>query len=144
MPDGSDYFRAFARDVGLDPSVDGYGNVQDWVNAVGTIEPPAPVDSHTATAAFAGFAVDTPKRNTLAYTVLVSGLIKVTSATTGTLALGVGSTATPTTDPLLTSYTNASASVHAFAAVVPAGYYLSIASGGTIVVASATAVASPL
>lgn len=146
MSDESDYFRGYARDVGLNPAIGAATNVQD---ALGGAFPSgglatAPPSSNTATATFAGFAVDTPKQNTLAYDVLVSGTIRVTSATAGTLALGVGPTATPTTNALLASYTNASASVIPFSAVVPAGYYLSIVSGGTIVVASATAVASPL
>lgn len=146
MSDESDYYRGYAQDIGLSPAVGGATNVQDAIanrQASGGLvtTPPA---SHTASAVFSAFAVDTPIHNTLAYDVLVSGLIKVTSATAGTLGLGVGSGATPITDPLLTAYTNASASVHAFSAVVPAGYYLSIVSGGTIVVASATAVATPI
>lgn len=146
MPDESDYFRGYARDVGLAPVIGTAGNVQD---ALGNAFPAGglattPPASHTASAVFSAFAVGTPIQNTLTYDVLVSGLIKITSATAGTLALGVGATATPTTDPLLTSYTNASASIVGFSAVVPAGYYLSVASGGTIVVASATAVATPL
>lgn len=146
MPDGSDYFRNYARDVGLDPPVGAAGNVQDALagSFVSGGLKTGPPSSNTATATFAGFAVDTPKQNALAYDVLVTGTIRITSATAGTLALGVGATATPTTNPLLTSYTNASPAALAFAAVVPAEYYLSIVSGGTIVVASATAIATPL
>lgn len=146
MPDESDYFRGYARDVGLAPTINGAGNVQDALgNAFPTgglaTTPPA---SHTATATFSGFAVGTPKQNTLAYDVLVTGTVRISSATAGTLALGVGAGATPTTDPLLTAFTVAADTVIAYSAVVPAGYYLSIVSGGTIVVASATAIATPL
>lgn len=103
-----------------------------------------PAASVTATAAFSTLAVDTPLQSSLGYDVLVSGVIRITSATAGTIALGVGPTSTPTASPYLAAFTSATAVALPYAAVVPAGYYLSLVSGGTIVIAAITAVATPL
>lgn len=138
----------------------GAGNT-GWVNAGGstgvytapgangvTIHPGAvitvPTDSHTATVAFGSLAVDTPKQNALGYDAMITGIIKVNTATAGTLAMGVGATATPTTDPLLGAFTTAIVVPISFAAVVPSGYYLSFVSGGTIVLGAVTAIVTPL
>lgn len=104
----------------------------------------APPESHTATVAFGALAVGTPKQNALGYDIMVTGTVNVTAATAGSLKLGVGSTATPTTDPITGSITTAALSVVAFSAIVPNNYYLSLQSAGTITLASPVIVATPL
>lgn len=138
----------------------GAGNT-GWVNAGGstgvytapgatgvTVIPAAvtttPTDSHTATVAFGSLAVDTPKQNLLGYDILVTGIIKITAGTGATLAMGVGASATPTTDPFLAAFTTAIVVCIPFAAVVPNGYYLSFVSGGTITLGAVTAIATPI
>lgn len=103
-----------------------------------------PTDSHTATVAYGALAVGTPLQNGLGYDIMVTGTVNVTAATAGSLKLGVGPTATPTTDPITGSITTAALSVVAFSAIVPAGYYLSLQSAGTITLASPVIVVTPL
>lgn len=104
----------------------------------------SPTDSHTATTAFGALAVGTPLQNVLGYDILVSGTVNVTAATAGSVKLGVGASATPTTDPITGSITTAALAVIAFSAVVPNNYYLSLQSAGTITLASPVIVATPL
>lgn len=142
--DESDYFRQNARDVALSPTVGGYGNVQDAITAVIAEEPVAPTDSHTATVAFGQVAFGTPLQNAAAYAIQVTITAAVASATAGVVVLGVGPTATPTTDTIVPAFTTAVLEIISFSAVVPAGYYLSIAHTGTISVGTPQSVATPL
>lgn len=104
----------------------------------------SPPDSHTATVAFGALAVGTPLLNSLGYDVLVSGTITITSATAGSLKLGVDSAAAPTTDPITGSITTATAIIISFSAHLPDGYYLSLQSAGTIALSAPTIVVTPI
>lgn len=103
-----------------------------------------PTDSDTATTAFGALTVGTPLQSALAYDVLVSGTITITAATAGTLSLGVSPGATPVTSPITGAITTATNVIISFSAVVPAGYYLSLVSAGTITLGSPVIVATPL
>lgn len=142
--DESDYFRGYARDVGLNPTVGGYTQVQDALAGIIGSDPVAPTDSHTATTAFGQVIFGTPLQNTAAYAIMVTITAAVASATAGVIVLGVGPTATPTTDTIVPAFTTAVLEIISFSAVVPAGYYLSIAHTGTISVGTPQSVATPL
>lgn len=142
--DESDYFRQNARDVAVSPTVGGYANVQDAIAGIIGADPVAPTDSHTATAAFGQVAFGTPLQNTAAYAIGVTITAAVASATAGVIVLGVGPTATPTTDTIIPAFTTAVLEIISFSAIVPAGYYLSIAHTGTISVGTPQSVATPL
>lgn len=102
----------------------------------------APTDSHTATTAFGALTVGTPLQNTFGYDILVTCRIPVTAAVTGSsVSMGVGPTATPTVDPITGNLT--AATTVDFTAYVPAGYYLSVTSTGTITLGTPTLVATP-
>ncbi len=89
----------------------------------------APVSSHTATTAFgSSITYGTPIHNTTGYDLMVN----ISTAFTGTGAvvkLGVGSSSTPTVDPLIPSVTGTYNMQ--FRAYVPSGYYLSLTNTGT-------------
>jgi hypothetical protein len=52
--------------------------------------------------------------------------------------MGVGPTATPSTDTIVASFTVATATRYGFSAIVPSGYYLLVNTTGTITVSSIT------
>ena len=105
----------------------------------------APVSSDTATNGFYTSATaGTALKNTLGYDIMVNICVDVTSSTTATLVLGVGSTSTPTTDTVVPSFTFAALTPLNFTAIVPNNYYLLINSTGTIVISSITLQSCPL
>jgi hypothetical protein len=110
-----------------------------WVQ-IGTVT--APTDSHTATSAFGAVAVGTPKQNTLGYDVLVRVAIPVSAAVGGSLNVGVGPTATPTVDPATPALS--AAGLFEITQYVPADYYLSITSTGTITIGTPITQVSPV
>lgn len=145
MPDDGDAPRLIARLVSLDPPVDGSDNVQDWIGvANGALFLGSAPSSHDATAAFGAVAFGTPVQNAADYAVLISGSCIVTAATAALVNLGVGSSATPTVDPITPAITVAAATVVPFSALVPSGYYLSLTHTGTITVGSPVCIASAL
>lgn len=110
----------------------------DWSwNANGSTTFPGPIstkptDSHTATASFNGspLAIGTPKQNTLGYDIAVNVSIPVSAAVGGSLNVGVGPSATPTVDPITPALSAAGS--QDWSGIVPAGYYLSVTTTGTI------------
>lgn len=97
------------------------------------------VSSHTATGAFGNSLISgTAKQNTTGYDLLLNISVNVTSSTTATLILGVGSTSTPTTDTVVPSFTVAAATVISFCAIVPNNFYVLVNTTGTITVGSIT------
>lgn len=109
-----------------------------WSKRLGGV----PTNSHTATVAFGSLTIGTPKQNTLGYDILVTCRIPVTAAVSGAVAMGVGPSSTPTTDSL--TGTLSAATTVDFSAVVPSGYYLSVAQSGTITLGTPTLVVTPL
>ncbi len=104
-----------------------------------------PVSSHTATTGFStSLTAGTAVQNTLTYDILVNICVSVTSSTTATITLGVGSTSTPTVDTAIPSSTVAATTYYNLSAIVPANYYLLVNTTGTIVVASITVQSNPL
>lgn len=92
----------------------------------------APTDSHTATAAFAtSLTLGTAIQNTTGYDLNVCIGIAVSSATTATIVLGVGSSSTPTTDTIVPSFTTVGSAL-SINAIVPNNYYLLVNKTGTI------------
>jgi hypothetical protein len=96
----------------------------------GSLAAPVPTDSHTATVAFGALALGTPKRNTLGYDVVVNVSISISAAVGGSIESGVGPSATPTTDEMTPALS--AATLVSFSQYVPAGYYLSVVTTGTI------------
>lgn len=96
------------------------------------------VASSTATSAFGSLSVSAARQNTANYSILVNVSVVVSSATTATIILGVGSTNTPSTNTVVASFSTASALTFSFSAIVPAGYYMLVNTTGTIVVGSIT------
>jgi hypothetical protein len=102
-----------------------------------------PPSSHTATVAFGSLTSGTPKQNTLGYDILLNISVTITvAAVAGTIVLGVGSTSTPTTDAV--TGTISVATVVSFSAIIPANYYVSVTTTGTLTVGSVTVQACPL
>ena len=95
-------------------------------------------DPASTTAALTSVAVGSAWQNTLDYDVLVTVTLVVTAATGASLAAGVDSSDTPTTVPVVGSFSTATAAVIPLSFKVPAGQYLEIDSSGTITIASTT------
>lgn len=99
----------------------------------------APVDSNVATAAFtASLTAGTSVQNTTGYDLLVNITLIVSSSTTATIVLGVGSATGPTTNTVVPSFSTASSIIIPIVAWVPNNYFLVYNTTGTITVASAT------
>jgi hypothetical protein len=78
----------------------------------------------------------TPVQNALSYDRLLQVVIVVSSATTATIIAGVSSSTTPGTQTMVPSFTVAVFETVTIVLYVPAGYYASVGTTGTI---SATA-----
>lgn len=105
----------------------------------------APVSSSTATAAFvSSLTAGTSVHNTTGYDLLCNIALIVSSSTTATITLGVGSATGPTTNTVVPSFTTASSIIIPIVAWVPNNYFLVYNTTGTIVVASATVQSCPL
>ena len=70
--------------------------------------------------------------NPFGYDVVITVYIGVTSATSATISLGVGSTNTPTQQTIVSGLTLASLSVITVPIYLPTGYYALLSTGGTI------------
>jgi len=104
----------------------------------------APVASSTATSTLGAITLGTALQNTTGYDILVNYAISVTSSTTATIVLGVGSTSTPSTDTVVASFSTATPVIYTLTALVPNNYYVLIDTTGTIVVATTTTQVCPL
>lgn len=103
-----------------------------------------PTDSHTATAAFnaSPLALGTPKQSPLAYDVTVNVSVPVSAAVGGSINVGVGPTSTPTVDPITPALSAAGS--QDWSGVVPAGYWLSVTTTGTITAGTPVVQVTPL
>lgn len=79
----------------------------------------------------------TPVQNTLSYDRILQCAIVITSATTATITCGVGSSSTPGVQTLVPSFSLAVTGFLALSLYVPAGYYATFGTTGTIVAAAA-------
>ena len=105
----------------------------------------APVASSTATTAYGtSLTAGTALQNTTGYNLLVNICVNVTAATSATIVLGVGSTNTPTTNTVVSTFTTAAVLVQNFTAIVPQNYYLLVNTTGTITVGSITTQVCPM
>lgn len=102
-----------------------------------------PGASHVDTVAFGALTLGTPIRNTLGHDILVTVSIPVTASTSGTIVAGVGTTSTPTTDPVTPALTGAVAAV-TFTFYVPNLFYLSVTTSGTITAGTPVVVVTPV
>ena len=101
----------------------------DWAQIKASAAPPS---SDTATSAFGSLiSFGTPIQNTLGYDVLVTISFHITAASGGTINAGVGPTSTPVTQQISPSLTGA-VPVFTFSQYLPAGYYISLTTSGTI------------
>lgn len=125
---GSELFNGMMAELQYD------GTEWQLLNPANTIV--APVDSNTATTGFGSVAIGTALQNTLGYDILVNISIAATVATGATIVMGVGSTNTPTTNPVTASFSVGLTA--SFSAIVPNGYYLLVNTTGTITVGSIT------
>lgn len=96
------------------------------------------VVSSTATSTFGSLVVSTPLQNTANYSILVNVSIVVASSTSATIVLGVDSSATPSTNPVVTTFSTVTAETFSFSAIVPSKYYMLVDTTGTISVTSIT------
>lgn len=104
-----------------------------------------PVSSNTSTTAFGtSLTAGTSIQNTLGYDILVNIAVAVTSSTTATIVMGIGSTSTPTTNTVIPSFTVATFTNFSFSAIVPNSYYLLVNTTGTITIGSITTQVCPL
>lgn len=101
----------------------------------------APPDSHTATDTL-GIVIGTGEQNTLGYDVLIQIAIPVTAAAGGSIVAGVGSSLTPTTDPVTPAL--AAATLITFSLVWPSSTYLLVDTSGTITVGTPVVLLTPL
>jgi len=99
----------------------------------------APFNSNVVTPGFtATLTAGTSIQNNLGYNILVNICVSVTSSTSATIVLGVGSATGPTTNTVIPSFTVAAATQFTFSAIVPNQYWLLVNTTGTIVVAAIT------
>lgn len=104
-----------------------------------------PPSSNTATTSFGtSLTVGTSKQNTLGYDILVNIAVTVSSATTATITLGVGSTSSPTINTVIPSFTVAASTIYTFSAIVPQNYYVLVNDTGTITISSITCMVCPI
>lgn len=96
------------------------------------------VASATATSTFGSLVVGTGRQNTATYAILVNVSMVITAATGATIVMGIGSTSTPSTNTVVTTFTVAAAATYSFSGFVPAGYYMLVNTTGTITVGSIT------
>lgn len=94
------------------------------------------VSSSTATSTFGSLVVGTARQNTANYAILVNVSMAITAAAGATIVMGVGSTSTPSTNTVVSSFSVAE--TISFSAFVPAGYYMLVNTTGTITVGSIT------
>lgn len=115
--------------------IQAFNQVQSSSGAIKT----APPSSHTVTTAFGdSLSVDSAAQNTLGYDIILNISVVVASATSATIVLGVGSSATPTTDTVVASFSTAAALTFSFVAYLPNNYYVLVNTTGTISVTSIT------
>ena len=104
-----------------------------------------PANSNTVTAGFGtSLTAGTSVQNTLNYDIQVNICVAVSSSTTATIVMGVGSATGPTTNTVIPSFTVAATTFFTFTAIVPDRYWLVVNTTGTIVVASITTQACAL
>ena len=94
----------------------------------------APPASHTVTTAFGtSLTQGTSTQNTTGYDIVLNIFCAVASeSVNAVIKLGVGSTSTPTTDTVIPSFSNANATSYNFMAYVPSGYYVLVATTGSV------------
>lgn len=104
-----------------------------------------PVSSNAATIAFGtSLTAGTSLQNNNGYNLLVNICVKITTATSATITLGVDSITTPTVNTVVSSFTTATGLVQNFSAIVPAYYYLLVNTTGTITISSITVQSCPM
>lgn len=103
-----------------------------------------PPSSSTASSGFGSLTVGSAKQNTLGYDIHVNAAVVVTAATSATIVLGVGSTSTPSTNTVYTTFTVASFTPFMVSAIVPNNYYILVNTTGTITVGSITTQVCPI
>lgn len=109
----------------------------------GTLQTAPPASSTVTTAFGSTLTLGTPIRNTTGYDIMVNITFNVSSYTSSDIVMGVGSSATPTTntaiaaDALLAIGTG----IFTLVAYVPNNYYLLVDKGGTLTALNITIVA---
>jgi hypothetical protein len=96
------------------------------------------VASSSATSTFGSLVVGTARQNTSTHAIMVNVSMVITAATNATIVLGIGSTNTPTTNTVVTTFSTATTETFSFFGFVPAGYYMLVNTTGTITVGSIT------
>jgi hypothetical protein len=96
------------------------------------------VASATVTTNFGQIAVGTALQNTANYAILVNVSLVITAATSATIIMGIGSTSSPSTSTVVTTFSTAASEIISFSGFVPAGYYILVNTTGTITVGSIT------
>ncbi len=90
-----------------------------------------PASSATATTAFgSSLTMGTALQNTTGYDILVQIGISVTAAASATIIMGIGSTASPTTNVAYSTFSITGG--FALTAIVPNNYYLLVDKTGTL------------
>ena len=105
---------------------------------------PTPVQASAASTTFGSLVVGTARQNTANYPILVNVVMNVASSTAAVILVGVGSTATPTAQTVVPSFTVAAATRLSFSFVVPSTYYAQVTTTGTITVTTITTFASQI
>lgn len=102
------------------------------------------INSSIVTTNFGSLTGGAASQNTSPYAILLNISVVVSSATNATIVLGIGSTNTPTTNVVVTTFSTASSLTFSFCAFVPSNYYILVDTTGTIAVTSITTQASAI
>lgn len=109
----------------------------------GTIQTTPPASSTVTTAFGSTLTLGTPIRNTTGYDIMVNITFNISSYTSSDIVMGVGSSATPTTNTAIAADALLAVGTGLFtlAAYVPNNYYLLVDKGGTLTALNITIVA---
>lgn len=118
----------------------GIGPSNTHPSVAGTIAT-APPSSHTVIAALGQLTFGTAYQNTLSYDVWVTVTYQRITSAAGTITAGVGSTSTPTADTAEGSLASLNGD-NSLTYKVPAGYYLLLATTGSVAVSVVTTTAT--
>ena len=101
-----------------------YGLLNSGSNSGMITNPPVSASS--------SLAVGTAYQNTLGYDVVITVYLSVTSATSASLLLGIGTSTTPTQQTIVSGFTTAVTHIIPITIYLPTGYYAKLSTSGTI------------
>jgi len=118
--------------------------IQENITQTGTLSAllTAPTSSSTATSTFGSLTVGVAKQNTLGTNIIVNICVEISSGSGGVIAVGIGPTNSPSTDPVTLPISVATTGYFSFS--VPDNYYILLTTSGTITLGSLVVQVTPL